>query len=197
MPGFLYHLACAKIIADKRFAKKSVEYDRFLMGNLIPDLAEDYLAAHFEREVWAIDIHEIVGVINLKEAKKILLKSGDPLHEGVYCHLYAEDISVVRALSEKFSDEAVGLDLIGNKLVPVDKVFTLPEELPKVGIKELDVRRELNWRSEIEKILAGRGRVNRNNLKLVRRCLFQTARRFFEEELLPEGSAAEDFSASA
>ena len=201
MPGFLYHLACAKIVADKKYAEDSEGYDRFLMGNLIPDLAEDYLAAHFEREVWAADIHQIVDSMNLKRAKEIVLGSRDPLLEGIYCHLYAEDISVVRTLGERFSDEAVGLELIESRLVPVDKIFTLPDELPEVGIKEFDARTELSWRDKIEEVLAERGEINRHNLKLVRRCLFQTANRFLEEELSDDSEDAvavmEDFSKSA
>jgi len=198
MPGFLYHLACAKTIADKRYAEDTESYNRFLMGNLIPDLAEDYLAAHFEREAWSIDVHEIIDRMDLKRAKEVLLKPDNPLLMGIYYHLYVEDVPVVRALSEKFSDEAVGLDLIRDGLVPVDKIFTLPKELPEVGIKEFDERKELSWRDEIEAILAsGQEKPYNYDFKLVKRCLFQTAKQFLKEEFLAEGTAAKDFSKSA
>ena len=158
MPGFLYHLACAKIVADKKYAKVATDYDRFLMGSLIPGVCKN----------WGDCDEELLA---------LLRRERDALELGVYLHLYAEknlgyDVGL--------SDEEIGLDLIAAKLVPVDKVFRLPKELPMTGIPRFDERNEVSWRDEIRQVLMNPPPVS-GNIKTARKCIFKTAKRFMVE----------------
>lgn len=173
MPGFLYHLACAKKVCelDRNLIPEWLWND-FALANLVPDLAVSKEVSHFQ-------IKNVDGwlVPDLGKAKERLKSFGNVLILGAFCHLALDSVFFEEVLSAKYRldgekvfakfDEREwtlpeflsrkglygayslwNLELVRHHMVP--DIWVLPAEVPMTGAPELDSRNERNWRKEVQ-----------------------------------------------
>lgn len=178
MPGLLYHLACGNLVCK---SMSQLEYEPFMLGNLIPDLAQDKFKSHYRIKHFSSNWK----VPDLVAASRNLLYKNDPVLAGVYCHLLLDNFFIDSWLSKNYQlskDDAkvmrtygcsevwpvetflseqglygcyskFNLSLITDGYIP-DYIFNLKEQPPLTGFSCFDERSDRNWRKELEKYLA-------------------------------------------
>ncbi|MBR3180879.1 zinc dependent phospholipase C family protein [Candidatus Saccharibacteria bacterium] len=174
MPGFICHLACANTVWKER---KDLDYTKFVLGNITPDLAKDKQKSHFRvpnGNGWYIP--------NILEVEKTLLKP-DSSFLGMYCHLFLDYFFISNYLSRRYRfhpesnivenletgeiwDGNVFLSpkglygsysdtnqaLLDDGFLP-DEVFKLPDSIPKTNLSIFDDRNDSNWLEDTKKYL--------------------------------------------
>lgn len=177
MPSTFGHIYFAELVYQMLNQIFKLDYNLFLIGNLVPDLAIDKKQSHY-RKLSSVDGF---WVPDLELAQKDLLVPTDSVKLGMYCHLYCDKYFITEYLipsfiwdSEKqtvlnpknnktwdkstfFSDKGIygayseiSPLLIRDKHVSLQKLEPLPQTLPPTGIPVYDTRKNKAWNAEIK-----------------------------------------------
>ena len=178
MPGMLFHVALAsylkQILLEKRILTDNTVVD-FFSGNLIPDLAEKKDLAHYE----AMTEIEGVYSPDMEVIREKYFSTDSAVLLGVYCHLLLDNVFIEEGLIRRFEfcpDYGLIIKdndrytyrqffgkhgiygdytkmnhmLIDDGWVDMNEVDSIPDELPLTGFYEMDKRRTMTWRQELE-----------------------------------------------
>ncbi|MBQ9116132.1 MAG: hypothetical protein IJY04_03825 [Clostridia bacterium] len=182
MPGILYHLTFAEMVALRlKEVLSPADRAEFLAGNLLPDLAKNKALSHFRKPA------SLDGMLvpDLQKAAELMLPPHRPLLFGAYCHLFLdasfiEEILIATfiwdkerktvtsresgltvSIGEFFSDNGIygaytelNQLLIRDGYVSSELIDSIPDVIPKTGIEFLDYRREMSWREELNGYLS-------------------------------------------
>ncbi len=210
MPGILYHLAFAEDVFQKLLPTHNINKTLFMSGNLIPDLATDKKASHYQKE------ENDFGFLlpNMQQAKKELFSFENPIFLGMYCHLYLDNTFIKDFLIPEFiwdTDRMVVINprnkmewtsetffssdgiygsyteinglLLCDGRVSLPTLSELPDILPATGLSVFDTRYDRTWHQELNGYIAEKKEYTGNIFDYERLCNFihHAAEKFVDE----------------
>lgn len=103
MPGYIMHLATAKMILEKNNITDDAYVNLFLLGNIYPDVKQgnDKKATHFWTDEMFLRFDRRPDVKRFKE--KYSARFNEPFIYGYFCHLYLDAMYMERYWDKHFS----------------------------------------------------------------------------------------------